>query len=333
MLANCFLRIITFCVISFLACVLGVMVDYFIQGADTAAALFNSYIFSFDGVLIVGFGYGLLWFIKSSGEQSFNSLFNTLDIAEEDQLQLIRYHKWISDPKRKHLISIIVTAIGGLILWKCGYPLTGFAKYFLAVTSISLFYVAGLMSGYFISCVLVFRKLDEVNTKVKIKNSASPYELDNINLSLIICSTLGVVALYLAFRGTITANFVFTKNEYIFRKLLVYPIAAFLPGILFTNFYCRYVLRKIRGNEILQKIESLQELSNNEISTTNSNKEKLEMEKLFIEIKEKLLSQRNELPFLSLKDSPAIIVSSIFIIELILKNDGQIQDFFKNLFK
>ena len=333
MLANCFFKIITFCVISFLVCVLAVLVCYFCQSPSIAAALFNSYIFSFDGVLIVGFGYGLLWFIRRNGEQSFNSLFNILDIPESEQLSLLKYHEWVSSSKRKHIIAVIITVIGGLILWNCGYPLQGFAKYFLAVTSISLFYVAGLMSGYFISCLLIFRRLDEINSSVKIKSGSGPYELENINLSLLLCTTLGVVALYLAFRGTITANFVNTQEGFIFRKLLVYPIASFLPGILFTSFYCRYVLRKIQENEILQKIEYLQTLSSSEIDKSEGTKEKLEMEKLFMEIKEKLLAEKNKLPLLSLKDSPAIAISAIFIIELIIKNDDQIQNYFKTLFK
>jgi hypothetical protein len=92
-------------------------------------------------------------------------------------------------------------------------------------------------------------------------------------------------------------------------------------------------LRKIQENEILQKIEYLQTLSSSEIDKSEGTKEKLEMEKLFMEIKEKLLAEKNKLPLLSLKDSPAIAISAIFIIELIIKNDDQIQNYFKTLFK
>lgn len=331
MLAKCFLRIIAFAVISFLVCIIGVLVAYFTQGSGTASLLFESYIFRFDGVLIVGFGYGLLWFIKGSGQQAFNSLFNILDISKESQLSLLKYHKWVTSSKRNHLVSAIVTVIGGIILWKCGYPLTGFSKYFLAVTSISLFYVAGLMSGYFIGAILIFRKLDEIGGKVKIKSGSSPYEIENLNMNLLICSTVGIIALFLAFRGTITANYTYADNGAFFRNLLIYPIVCFLPGILFVNFYCRYVLRKIQENEILQKIDSLQSLSKAEIKKTDNNKEKLEMEKLFIEIKEKLLAEKGKIPLLSLKDSPALFISVVFIMEFAIKNDKAINGFFTNL--
>jgi len=333
MLARCFLKIITFSIISFIFCILGVGIAYYIQGPEIAGQLFESYIFNFDGILIIGFGYGLLWFIKSTKAQICNSLLNILEISQDCQISILRYQKWIISPIRNHLMSILVTTIGGTILWNCGYPLYGFSKYFLAATSISMFYIAGQMSGYFIGTILIFRKLDELRPDIKIINNASPYEIDNLNMHLLLCSTLGVIALYLAFRGTITANYTFNYNGLLFRRLLVYPIISFLPGILFANFYCRYVLRKLQENEILQKIESLHELSKIEIDKIDDNKQKLEIEKLFIEIKEKLVVEKNKIPLLGLKDSPALFVSVIFIIEFAAKNDDVINTFFKNLFK
>lgn len=333
MFAKCFLKILTFAFVSFVVCMVGVLIAYFTQGADMASALFQSFIFNFNGLMIGAFGYGLLWFIRSTGPQEFNSLFNILEIPKEGQVSLLKYSKWLTDSKRNHLVSILVTLIGGTILWNCGYPMKGFSKFYMAATSISLFYVGGLMSGYFIGSILVFRKLDEMGSDVKIKNGTSSYEIEKISQHLLLTSTIGVIALYLAFRGTITANFTFENNGLIFRKLLIYPIISFLPGILFMNFYCRYVLKKIQDNEVLQKIDSLERLSKNEINKTTDNKQKLEMEKLFIEIKEKLLAEKNRSPLLSLKDSPALFISVIFIIEFALKNDTALNEFFKSLFK
>src|ERR1035437_186787 len=174
MIGNCFLKIILFCVISFIVCIVCVFITFFTQGQNIAEGVFYSYVFNFNGILIVGFGYGLLWFIRNTGIQSFNSLFNILEIPDEHKFILHGYYnKWALNKKRNHITSIIVTIIGGTILWKCGYPYYGFAKYFLAITSISLFYVAGQMSGYFISTVLVYRKLDEINAVIKIKNGSS----------------------------------------------------------------------------------------------------------------------------------------------------------------
>ena len=295
-----------------------------------AGALFQSFIFHFDGILIGGFGYGLLWFIRITSIQVFNTLLNILEIAEGSQMSLLKYLKWISSSKRNHLVSLLVTLIGGIILWNCGYPMQGFAKYYMAATSISLFYVGGMMSGYFIGSILIFRKLDEIGAEVKIKDGTSSYEIEHISLYLLLTSTVGVIALYVAFRGTVTADLTYS-NGLIFRKLLVYPIISFLPGVLFMNFYCRYVLKKIQDSEILQKIVSLESLSNGEINRTNDNKQKLEMEKLFIEIKEKLLAEKNKSPLLSLKDSPALFISAIFVIEFVLKYDKTINEFFKSL--
>ena len=181
--------------------------------------------------------------------------------------------------------------------------------------------------------ILIYRKLDEINEDIRIKEASSPYEMEKLNLSFVICSTLGVIALYLAFRGTITANFINTETDTIFRKLLIYPIVLFLPGILFISFYFRYVLRKIEEKEILKKIEKLESLSKGEIIETSNAKEKLEIEKLFIEIKEKLLSEKTKFPILSIRDSPALLFALILILQFLLQNDNVLHDFLKELIK
>ena len=333
MIARALWNIVLFCILSLGVGILGVTITFIFQGSDMALALFESYFLKFNGIFVGGFGYGLLFYLRSTEQQGFNSLLNLLEIDDENLIILHRYNIWVSDYKRKNLIAMIVTLLGGAILWNCGYPLSGFAKYFLAITSISMFYVAGLMSGYFFSSMLIFRKLDEICKRISLKKAASSFELENLNISFIISSTIAVFALYIAFRGTLTANFVSIENNIVFHKFLIYPVIIFLPGILFTSFYYRYVLKKIKDNETIKKIERIEAISIAEISKISNAKEKLEMEKLLIEIKEKLILETKKSPILSLKDSPALAVALVLLLQFIIQNDKQVQLFINSLFK
>lgn len=311
---------------------MGVLIAGYFQGSEMGGEVFTSYFFNFNGVFILGFAFGLFLFVKKTNQQTFNSLFNLLEIPDNHKVSLLRYNRWNTSSKRKILLSIFFGTIGGFIFWKCGYPYFGFSKYFLAVSSFSIFIVAGQLASFFISTILIFRKLDEVSMEVKIKPGSNPYELENLNTYFLICSTLSIITLYLAFRGTLTANFTYTDTDYVFRKLLIYPIICFLPGMLFVSFYYRYVLRKIQENEISKKLETLEKMSKTEIPTLSTVKEKLEMEKLVIEIKEHLNASKSQVPIFSLKDSPALIVSLVLILEFISQNDSTVKNFLSNIF-
>ncbi len=57
------------------------------------------------------------------------------------------------------------------------------------------------------------------------------------------------------------------------------------------------------------------------------------MEKLLMEIKEKLVRERHKNPLLTFKDSPSLVIALIFLIQFITQNDLAIKDFINLLFK
>lgn len=327
-------KIIICCVISALVCAIGVGIAFFIQGGEIAMALFNSYIFEFNGILIVGFGYGLYWFINTRGLILFNSIRKIIVQDEDSEITgILKFFNIANSKLKQHFSGIICSVIGGTILWNCGYPLNGFAKYFLAASSISLFYVAGMMAPFFYSIVYMFRNLDRESHTIKLKDGTSTaFEIENVNTCLMICTTAGVFALFLSFRGTLTANYTFLDNGIVFKQLLIAPIVAFLPALVFVSFYYRYVLRKLQSNDIIRNIQKIEDkYKNQEIAT--SKKEELEINKLILDIKEKISSQYNKTPWVSIKDSPALFVGLLFIIQFIVKYDEVIKSFFLDFIK
>ena len=331
MFLNYLLYILIFCLVSFCWCLLGTLSAYFFQGLAMAKELFISYVIHFNGILIFGFGYGLLWFIKNTYNNAFNNLLNVLDLKPEHELAIHKSFLRVKEPMRNHVLSLLITIIGGIILWNCGYPLSGFSKYFLAVSSISLFYVGGRMFSYLIWTIFLFKKMDLLNKEIKIQKNVSLMEFENLNSYLSIIFLGGIVALYLSFRGTLSANFSYDIDKN-FKSLLSYPIILFLPFVVFSVFYIRYVLKKIQEKQIYDRIQGFNNLIAAQSKDMNL-KESLDLEKVVLEIKEKLLSQVSNLNFIRLKDSPSIIIAILLLMQFIYQNDQVIKLFIDSLFK
>ena len=330
------LEIFKWLMISVIICTIGGLISWAIQGKEMAFQMVWSYAYHFNGIFIIGTGYGTLFFILKTYPNAFQNLLSILDLSEELKLELTKGFDKVKSPLKHNLISIIITLIGGGILLQCGYPLEGFSKFFLAITSISLFYVGGLMFSYLIFTIMIFRTLDEHNHKITFQKNTEIVELENLNVYLTTIFLSSVIALYLAFRGTLTANFTFENTVFneTTRQFLLFPIVVFLPFVLFSGFYIRYVLRKIHLNGLTDKIDNLHNL----IATSRENefydlRQSLELEKMVLEIKEKIYSKSNTISLLSLKDSPSIIIALVLIIQFLYQNDNTIQNFIKSFLK
>ena len=277
MLISSFLYVLLFCIISFVLCCLGVLFSYYTQSPEIANALFHSYIFAFNGILIFGVGYGVVWFTKNCGKGILNQVYNLVNVPEDILPKIVVHQRRASSWVWSHFISVPVTVIGGIILWNCGYPLEGFAKYFLAACSIALYYAGGYLLSFFIHSTLIFKTLEDQQVKVSKRVGATELDIDTLNYFFIIVSTLGVVGLYLAFRGTLTANFTILDSQEFVRKLLVFPIILFLPAPLLFSFYPRFVLKGFWENDIIRRISEIEEQSNCAVRESVSPKEKLEI--------------------------------------------------------
>ena len=306
---------------------------YFLQGSEMAQNVFTSYVFHFNGILIFGFGFGLLWFVRRNGGNMLGQLLNVLEIPEDKLTEFNLSFQRATSLLWVNVIAVPTTLVGGVILWQCGYPYDGFAKYFLAGSSISLYYAGGYLLGFFLYSVNLFRTLEDSQRLISKSHGATQIEFESLNHFFIISSTMGIVALYLAFRGTLTANFVSASSSLLTGKLLVFPLVLFLPAPLLYSFYPRYVLKRIYDNDVLQRISRIEEKRYSLDKQGASYKETLEMEKILLDIKDRLIIEMNSLSLFSFKDSPSLLISMLMIFQLLVPKDNVVMQFLDSFLK
>ncbi len=175
----------------------------------------------------------------------------------------------------------------------------------------------------------MFKAVERSIKNSYVNRKAPPLEYETINNFFAITATVGVFAIYFGFRGTLTANFQNIAIQELYRKFLILPIALFLPITLVYSFYPRYVLKKIYDNDIIGQIRSLENLKEKSLGGNISVIERFELEKYISEIKEKLMAERNQLPILTYKDSPSLLLVILMLLQLIVQYDRVIGDFLK----
>jgi hypothetical protein len=312
-------------------CVLGVLLTYFIQNEATALGLMNAWVVEFNGILVGATGYGLLLFVRAKGKAILAQLNNLLEVPEEHAKKLLALHHRTTSWFWTNLISIPITIAGAIILWNCQFPLTGFARIYLAACSISVYYVASSILAFFVYTLALFSYIESQSqqglaARFTGKRQAG-MDLETIDSFFVISSTIGVLAIYLGFRGTLTANFVNTPE--VFKSLLILPAILYLPATLCFSFYPRYVLRKIAECDILCRIEEFERDADFKSSTL---KDGLELRKLILELKEKMVGEYRASPLLSIKDAPSLTISILLILQFAFQKDSVVSDFLTNLF-
>jgi len=329
MVINSFLYFLLFCAVSLALCVTGCVIAFFFQSDQIARELLTSWVFYFNGILVGGSGYGLMWYIKKEGKNLMGMLNNLIEVNNLKDMEVVvqarRGNSWLW----KNIIGIPITIVGGAIMWYSGYPLTGFAKYYLAICSISIYYVGSYIFTFFVFSILMFKAIEENLKNSNICKKTSVIEYETINNFFAITATVGIFAIYFGFRGTLTANFQNVAFQEIIKKSLILPVVLFVPITLVYSFYPRYVLKKLFDCEIIGQIQKLESLKEESLNGTISIKEKLEIEKTISDVKEKLMAERKQLPILTYKDSPSLALVIMMVLQLIVQYDKVIGDFFK----
>jgi len=327
MFVNIFFKISIFGIISTVLALLGWAITFFFVNQESASLFFESWIFRFNGIFVGGFGYGLCWFVLGNRKnlvQQIKSIFQIVN--EETETKIIGYFRNILYSKYYHIISLIITFLGGLVLWNSGFPLDGFPKFYLAISVISMYYVASLLLVFVLYILSLFFFMEKNIDSFKISENTSIIDIELFNSFFIASATVAILALYFGLRGTITANFAHDAVQY--KKFLILPVIIYLPVILIYSFYPRYIIKKLHENSILLKIRDFEKKYLVYDNQTISNKEQLELEKLILEIKEKLMLERAKISILTLKDSPSLLLSIIVFIQFILQKDGALSKFF-----
>ena len=207
------------------------------------------------------------------------------------------------------------------------------------------------MLAYGVFSLRIFHLLEKNLESVRLQDDVNIIELENFNLYLSTLFLTTALALYFAFRGTLTANFTFTppnqlieqivnlfiapgSNYSSVRNLLLYPIVVFLPLALFSGFYMKLVLRKIYLASIKRKVLEIDALAKPVIDDADSKNPAvviIEVRKMVMELKEKIIQNNTVLPLVTLKNSPSIVLMLVVVLQFIWINDRHIKGFFDGL--
>jgi hypothetical protein len=111
--------------------------------------------------------------------------------------------------------------------------------------------------------------------------------------------------------------------------LLLLPFILYLPATLCYSLYPRYVLRHVSECDALASIEALeQQVASSPPGDIRAN---LELRKLTMDLKEKMLNDCRSVPVLGLKDAPSLTMSIIVILQVLAQKDTVYAQFFKSL--
>ncbi len=329
MIINGFVYFFFFCLVSLILCLIGYGITYSLQSREMAESFFVSWIFYFNGILVGGSGYGLLWYVLREGRNLLAMLNNAIGIQNLEPVKVVVYSRRANSWMWRNLIAIPITIVGAFLLWHSEFPLSGFAKYYLAVSAMSIYYVGACILVFFVFVLLMFKAIEESLEVQDLHKKVSPLEYASINNFLALTATMGVFAIYFGFRGTLTANFGVAGFEDSLRRFFILPLGLFLPATLVYSFYPRFVLKKLHDHQILAQIRIFEDLKLASQKKRATAKERLEVEKLLSEIKEKLVAERKQLPIIGYKDSPSLALVILMILQLIFQNDKIVRDFFR----
>lgn len=344
---------VTWLLISVAVCVLGTAMSAFLTETPQPREFLISFVYNWNGLVVATTGIGALHFGVSTLKQQFHYLVSEIleidpDAAGSVYFELERLFSW----RNKQIIAVSVFVIGAAILYICGYPMVGLPHFLLWIFSSAMYYVGGMMFAYIVYAIRFFGTLERNIDRIRLKNDVHLLELENFNFYLSTLFLAGTVALYFAFRGTLTANFTFIPpfewvdrlvNLFIppgssygsVRSLLIYPMVVFAPFAIFAGFYMRLVLRKIYLTSIKQKIAEIDELASPFLegaSARRTGDRIIEIRNAVMDLKGKITNNNKSPSLVGIKDSPSIILILIIVAQFIVHNDPTIRGFMNGVF-
>lgn len=285
------------------------------SGRIEAIVFLDTAVIAMKGPWVWAFGWGLAEFITDRGRAlpaTLNAIFVPSEITALATARIERstFHR------SAYWYTIPITLMGLFLTIQYGIPDKGLSRWFLLGGVCSIYYVAAFILFHFTQIILAFHSLFEYMDLVEFRRVYSPLHLENLTSYLSITITLGLVAIYAGFRGTLTAGFHF--HDDLWKSFMLTPIILFLPGTLLYNYYPRYVLRKIVQYRVFQAMERL-----------SSAEDDLEAQKLLIEMKEASLLNAQILPFIDYKSLPSYAIAVLFVMSIAYNNDPAVNAFIK----
>lgn len=313
---------------------LGWTATLLLQGDAMASHFMTAWLSTFNGLIVGATGYGLLFFVAHERNRIEPALRNAFDVPDEALpgfiVRLSRIQRW----RLRRWATALITLIGGVVVIRAGLPLKGwgFAQVYLAAAVISYYLIGGYMLMVFVAILGAFdyvsdRAALDVPVRIGLRVPLRSIEIKIIDAYLVISSMLGLVAIYVAFRTTLTA---FDKASPVY-GLMILPLFFFVPATLVYSFYPRYVMREVWDNDTYVMLERV--APDSIIDTNADAKTRLEMRKLLIEVKSKFCEERKTAPLISFKDAPTLTLAAFNAIQFFVQKDPVLVNFFRSVFK
>jgi hypothetical protein len=293
------------------------LVVWAVDGRQSAIDFLDTAIVKTKGPWVWTFGYGLASFIAYRGRFLPAAIGGVL-VANEVIAAMSARIQRATHHRNALPYTVPTTLLGVLLTYFYGIPHTGISYYLVFVGICFIYYVAAFLLFHFVEVTAAFHDLFESMDAVAFKTIYDPLHLENLTTYLALTTTLGLVAIYAGFRGTLTAGFLFKHD--VWRTFLSTPLMLFLPATLFYNYYPRYVLKRIVQHKIFEAMERL--------GAADEQKAK----SLLHDLKECSFVNSQILPFLDYKSIPSYLIAVFFVISVAYNNDPAVHAFVKYLF-
>ena len=287
-----------------------------VEGKQAAAKFLETTILHMKGPWVWTFGFGLAAIIAHRGRLLPAALTGVL-VANECTAQLTARIERSTLHRKALRYTIPITLLGVVLTSFYGIPHNGMSYWMIFIGVCCIYYVAAFLLFHFVEVTLAFHGVFESMDSCDFKSVYNPLHLENLTTYLALTATLGLIAIYAGFRGTLTAGFQF-KHE-VWRFFLSTPLILFLPGTLFYNYYPRYVLRKIVQHKVFRAMERLGSADEDDAKA------------LLLNLKECSFMNSQILPFLDYKSLPSYFIATFFVVSLAYNNDPAVQAFVKYL--
>lgn len=287
------------------------------QGQEVALRLIDTAVVRMKGPWVWTFGYGLASFVTLRG-RFLPAVLDGLLVTNEVTLSAMARIERSTHHRNALRYTVPITILGIFLTAVYGIPNKGVGQILIFLGVCSIYYIAAFLLFHFVEITLAFNQLFESMGSVEFKRIYSPLHLENLTNYLAITTTLGLIAIYAGFRGTLTAGFEFHNETW--RTFLSIPVILFLPGTLFYNYYPRYVLRKILQHKVFRTMEKL------------GASEERDVKSLLLDLKEAAVLDSQILPFLDYKTLPSYLIAVLFAVSLAYSNDPALRTFINYLF-
>lgn len=300
-----------------------------IQGAAAAAELANAWFSTFNGIIVGAAGFGAVAFIRRERFTVARAIEHSFDVPDafsdrfKTHLGRVRSWRWATLG-----LSALLLVIGGFIAINARIPLQGFSHYALTLAVISFYFVGGLGLMVLVALLRLFRFIEthagaDLDTRISLRSPVRRHDLQAIDFYFIISSAMAIFAVYVCFRTTLTA---FHSAPPAYYKTMIIPVLFFLPAALVYSFYPRWVVRQVWDADALVAIETV--ANNVSLDANDFSKPSLEMRKLILDVREKMLAERRSAPLFTLKDAPTLTMAILMLLQLIAQKDPVLSNYF-----